>query len=82
MLNHVNLMEKIVTLMEKIDTPTNYWRGVLYFEQCVCRVKHNTMQGTSTHYKRFHNIINIGQKKRGQKVPWLVSLLKFTTYII
>ena len=38
MLNHVNLMEKIVTLMEKIDTPTNYWRGVLYFEQCVCRV--------------------------------------------
>ena len=34
------------------------------------------MQSTSTHYKRFHNIINIGQKKRGQKSGLACKLAK------
>ena len=34
------------------------------------------MQSTSTHYKRFHNIINIGQKKRGQKSGLAFKLAK------
>ena len=60
MLNHVNLMEKIVTLMEKIDTPTNYWReGCFILSECACLSGNRSRGIHLTHptYIQFHKVL-------------------------